>query len=50
MDQILGSSSRYETFNLLLLMALRDHFGERKSKKLTEFEKVLNDTLMALFK
>lgn len=49
-DQILGSSTRYETFQLLLLMALREHFGEKTTKKLTKFEKLLNDTLMAIFK
>jgi hypothetical protein len=50
MDQVFGSSLRYETFQLLLLMALRDHFGEKTTKKLTKLEKLLNDTLIVLFK
>lgn len=49
-DQILGSSTRYESFQFLLLMSLREHFGEKTTKKLTKFEKLLNDTLMAVFK
>ena len=50
MDRILGSPARYEMFQFLLLMTCREHFGDRKTARLKRFEKLLNDTLMAIFK
>ena len=37
-------------FQFLLLMAFREHFGDRKTARLKSFEKLLNDTLMVIFK
>lgn len=50
MDRVLGSPARYEMFQFLLLMALREHFGDRKTARLKRYEKLLNDTLMVIFK
>jgi len=50
MDRVLGSPARYEMFQFLLLMTFREHFGDRKTARLKRFEKLLNDTLMVMFK
>jgi len=50
MDRVLGSPARYEMFQFLLLMTFREHFGERKTARLKRFEKLLNDTLIVIFK
>lgn len=49
-ERVLGSPARYEMFQFLLLMTFREHFGERKTARLKRFEKLLNDTLMVIFK
>lgn len=49
-ERLLSSPARYELFQFLLLMAFREHFGDRKTARLKSFEKLLNDTLMVIFK
>jgi hypothetical protein len=49
-ERVLGSSNRLELFEFMLLMSLREHFGERSTKKLTKFEALLNRSLLEYLK
>lgn len=45
-ERALGNKGRIEMFEYMLLMALRDHFGERRSKKLEKFEELMNKSVL----
>lgn len=45
-ERALGNAGRLEMFEYMLLMTLREHFGERNTKKLVKFEDLLNRTIL----
>lgn len=49
-ERALGNASRIELFEYMLLMSLREHFGDRKTKKLEKFEDLLNKSLLEYIK